>query len=509
MALTIGTVPDEVITNAPEFTVDTSLTEGASYQNLRIRATVYIGGESEAVAVLEQPDGVNDWDFFDILKSFIGKCDAAIGGSDAAIYPTLGSELLSSWGQYDGSFTTFTTSGRQITSAISTLADYAESNDLGSAAIGDVYVVAIDDGYTDTGTFPVLFAMSQSGDPLSDIDLYAGYSGLSGGKHPENHIYFFVMPYADTTPYIFLGNQVGSENFSGNFSVKKITDFKGNPGIYFTIKFQEVYENASDVTTIGATRYSQSYLFVPASVPIGESFDDDYIMDAPSGTSKWLQKSYLSGSNLYAVGKYKIGADMEYRVLGVSTAPYLRNYISTVFSSYTTEDFQAAGWFIGVMNDNVLSIGSSDARFNAIIMATDEAKTEIWQGGNIRVNIENRCFTDMKVLSFVGDLGEEVVLFRGLHTETGRVDKSFFRNLNRARKVLKAYRYVRMKLRTLVETQGVRRLLHELCYTEQDVWMYDEDETSGYKDVTVVSDEVVIGDKNELIESAIDIEYYE
>lgn len=508
MALTIGTVPDEVITNAPLFSCTTSLIEGASYQNLRIRATVYIGGETEAVAVLEQPKGLDNWDFLDLLKSFVGKCDAALLGSDAAVYPTLGSELLTGWTQYASNFTTFTTSGRQITSAISTLADYAKSNDLGNAEVGDVYVVAIDDGYTDTGTFPVLLCMSEVDNPLTSIDLYAGYSGLNGGKHYENHIYFFVMPYDDTTPFVYLGNQVGSENFSGNFSIKKITDFKNNPGIYFTIKFEEVYENASDVTTIGAERYSQSYLFVPAVVPIGESFDDDYIMDA-SGTSKWLQKSYLSGSNVYAVGNYKIGIDMEYRVLGVSTAGYVRNYISTVFSSYVTEDFQAAGWFIGVMNDNVLAIGSSDVRFSAIMMALNEASSEQWQGGNIRVEIESKCFPDIKVLNFIGFMGEEIAMFKGMHTRSGKAEKTYYKTVNRVRKVLKAYRYVSQKLRTLYETDNVREMLYELVCSELPVWLFDDDETSNYKEVTVIDDEVTIEDRDELLESEIEIEYYE
>ena len=80
MALTISTHPEDQITNAPDFTVTTSLTEGASYQNLRIRATIYIGGESEAVAVLEQPKNLDDWDFLDLLRSFVGKADVAVGG---------------------------------------------------------------------------------------------------------------------------------------------------------------------------------------------------------------------------------------------------------------------------------------------------------------------------------------------------------------------------------------------------------------------------------------------
>ena len=95
MALTINTHPAEVITNAPEFDVTTSLSEDPTHQNLRIRATVYQGGVSSPVAVLEQAKGLDDWDLFDLLKSLTGKCDIAVGASDALGGPTTPSQLLS------------------------------------------------------------------------------------------------------------------------------------------------------------------------------------------------------------------------------------------------------------------------------------------------------------------------------------------------------------------------------------------------------------------------------
>jgi hypothetical protein len=172
MALTINTHPDEVITNAPEFDVSTSLTEGASYQNLRIRATIYIGGESEAQAVLEQPKGMDDWDFFEVLKAFCGKCNEAVGGTAGYTKPTFGSELLTGWTNVLSGFETFTTSGREITSAIDSNASggLAGSNDLGAISVGEIYVVAIGTDYVDSGAADELLY-------LNGTNLSAPYSG--------------------------------------------------------------------------------------------------------------------------------------------------------------------------------------------------------------------------------------------------------------------------------------------------------------------------------------------
>jgi len=510
MALTINTFPAEVITNDPSFNVTTSLTEGASYQNLRIRATIYQGGVSEAVAVLENTKNLDDWDLFDLLKTLIGKCDHAVGGTAGYSSPTLGSELLTGWTQHLSNFSTFTTSGRQITSAITSGgggADYAKSNDLGTAAIGDVYIIAIDNGYTDTGTYPVIFKMSESGDPIGAMDLSAGYSGLSSGKNKANHIYFFVMTYADTTPFIFLGNDSEGTNFSGNFSIKKITDFQNNPGIYFTIKFEEVYENASDVTTIGAVLYSQSYLFVPMKMGPGESFTNYLI--TTSG-KKWAQRQWLNGASNTTVGIYKTGIDMDYRIFGICVAPFLTVRIGTAYSGNADFDVYGAGWVMLVMNDGTKALSVNDVKWWAYLFSKDEARTStIYQGATTIVQRDQSCYQDTKALSFIGDLGEETLLFRGMHTLIGKVDKEFYKNVRRMPKVLSAFKKKSMLLRMKYETEYVKRLVHELIYATLPVWMYDPDFTDGYREVTVLTDEAQITDQDALIAPEVEVEYYE
>jgi hypothetical protein len=532
MSLTIGSRPNEVITNEPEISVTTTLTEGASYQNLRIRATIYIGGETEAVAVLEQPKGLDDWDFFEVLRSFIGKCDTAVGGNDGFTAPTYGSELLSAWSESESNFSTFTTSGRVLTSCITSGgggADYAKSNDLGSAAIGDVYIVMVPNGYTDSGSIPVQFVMSQTDDPINASDLNCLYSGLTANKNVEEHIYIFCMPYADTTPYIFLGSDVEGTNFGGMtepMSIKKISNFRNNPGVYFTIKFEEVYENASDVTTIGGERYSQSYLFVPVVVPVGESFENDYLGNSHA-SGKYLVRSYLkayTSATYIPYTKYKYGIGMEMRVMELSTVPYILLQTTPQPLSLVSFNCNNPGWFMSIFNDDTASVDDTLTFWSVVPYSCNEAFDFAYQGLHaINVYAEPKCYPDIKVINFVGDLGEETLMFTGLHSETGKVNKTFYRNVNRVRKVLKAYKYTRMKLRSLLESiplygtlsytfstrKILRELLYQLAYTEQDVWMYDEDEATGYKEVTVIDDDIQISDKNELVESAIDIEYYE
>ncbi|MCK5023752.1 MAG: hypothetical protein KAS04_06250, partial [Candidatus Aenigmarchaeota archaeon] len=149
MALTINTHPSEVITNAPEFNITTSLSEDADHQNLRIRATVYMGGVSAPVAVLEQAKDLDDWDLFDILKSFTGKCNAAIGAATQIVTPTLSSELLTGWIDLLGTFETFTTSGRELTSVIDSNASggVARGNDMGALSLGDIIIVGLENDY--------------------------------------------------------------------------------------------------------------------------------------------------------------------------------------------------------------------------------------------------------------------------------------------------------------------------------------------------------------------------
>lgn len=502
MALTIGTHPGEVITNAPIFSVTTSLTESASIQNLRVRASIYIGGQEDAVAVLEQPKGLATFDLFELLKSLTGKCDVAPFGSTTFNQPGYGSQLITGWTQFAAGFSTFSTSGREIVSAIGS-GDYAESNDLGSGEIGDIWVVGVEQDYTDSGVLgnyiDLVFAETS---PVADphrID----YAGLSGVQLIPNHIYFFRSRVADTTPRVFLGKDSGTVSFAGTFACHKISDFHNNPGVYFEVAFQEVYENSSDVTQVGAASYSDCMLFVPASVRPGENFDD-YILDtSPTGTKKSPSRA--------ADSFYKFGIGMELRAMNLCTGVWMRTNVVIDSGTVTQNNMASMGWGMFTLNETSLPGMDADDEtisFRAEIM-TAYSGSSVYQGVYIVVPTELRCLKDMRAISFVGDLGEETVLFRNLFTKTGSADKTFYKNVQRIRKVLKAYKRKNQVLRSLYETEDFRELVHEMVYTEMPVWLYGTQYDDGYTEVTVISDEADIVDQNELIESEIEIEYYE
>ena len=500
--ITISTHPAKTIINDPSFTVDTSLTEGASFQNLRIRATIYKGGQAEAVAVLEQPDGLNDFDFFDLLKSLTGKCNVVAGGSDFLIQPTLSAELLTGWIDGETEFDTFTTSGRTISSAIeaSSNAAFAASNDLGSFSPGDIIIIGIENGFNNSGgeNVKLVYTDSQSGggSPIKEC-LYAG---LDTGELQEDKIYFILVTASEATPFIALGNSSGDLNFNIISTIKSISDYKNNPGVFFSIKFEEVYENASDVTTIGDESWSDALLFVPTVLRPEEDFDSDYLMDVAAN-------EFLTRTD-EADQKYKFGIGMEMRIMFVSNTPYIKTLFTTDVGTTTSVLTSNAGWGILVISDNATDIDAEDENIIVAIQGFDPTDDELWQSESITINTELNCHPDLKALSFVGDLGEETVVFRGLLSESGAASKSYYRNQNRVRKVLKAYKFIRMLLRTLYESEEAHRLLHELIYTEKDVWMYDSDFTDNYREVTVVTDEVQIENQKELIESEIEVEYY-
>ena len=512
MALTINTHPGEVITNAPEFDVTTSLVEGASYQNLRIRATVYQGGESEAIAVLEQPKGLDDWDLSALLRSLTGKCNQAVGGSTALIGPGLSGELLTGWTNVAGLFETFTTSGRVITSAIDSNASgaVAGSNDMRAGSAGDVYVVGVASDYSDSSLADFVLKLV---DALGgNVKAQNQYAGLTLDKLTANHIYFLLLTEAEAATFIILQSAAGSNgNIAGTFTVNSISDFKNNPGVYFSVKFEEVYENVSDVTTIGAESWSDTLLFMPVDVPVGEALSDYIMKDTWAKFLTRAEKTTASSSSYKTVGNYKVGIGQEYRILGISTSPYLRLKATTPALVPSETDISGAGWFIVIINENITpTFLASYAWYNVLLSScSDGWAAVLYNYVSLNVWQELNCYPDIKALAFVGDLGEETILFKGFQKKTGMPDKSFYKNSNRVRRVLRAYKKIIHMLRTLVESEITRGLLNEMAYSEKDVWMYDSDETAGYKDVTVITDKTDIEDGDRLIESEIEIEYYE
>lgn len=499
MSISLTNRPAESITHSPTVTATTSLVESAGVNNLRLRAKIYIGGESEPVAILEQPKGLDDWDFTDILSSLTGRCNHAAGGSDIHVQPDPGSQLISSWN--NAGFDTFTTSGKQIVSAIvSGTGGACFSNDIGDIDVGDVFVVMIEHDYSDTGISEMSLVLTNQGmgATYDKVEL----AGLSGGKLQANHIYFLMALTSNSLPAIGFESDFSS-NFNGTFSAYKIQDFKNNPGVYFRIRFDEVYENAAGVTTLGSGAYLDTMLFVPVKLRAGESFSD-YLDHGNTG-------KFLSRANDGAT-IFRHGIGMETRMMYVSTSAFLRARLVVDAGSNSENDIPNMGWGIILAN--------SEGGFTYNPAETDETLTfqlySIDEGGGIfftvallTIDCELTCYPKAKALSFVGDLGEETILFRGLESKAGISDKSFRKDRNRVDKVLRAFKKFEHILRTLYETEATRLLLHELTYTEKPVWMSSITAPTEPTEVTVITDEIELSEQDELIENEIELQYYE
>jgi len=366
---------------------------------------------------------------------------------------------------------------------------------------GDIFVVCCENGYNDSaGAGGEAYLGLDTNTGGTSLDCKVEYQGLSADKMTPNHIYFMMAHVTSSIPRLHFKSWGAAGGTAFTSFCRKITDFHNNPGVYYHIKFEEVYENASDVTTTADVEWSDCGLFVPAQVRAGESFSD--FLQAFPGGKKNLSRAEDSF--------FKPDQGFELRVLTLAVGAYIRSKVVGDFGSYQKNDLPNVGWGMFTVNDvSAPGFDSGDETVSVGIDCIINGGGIIYSGAYTVVPMEQRCFPNMKLVNFVGALGDEQFLFRGLHTESGQAEKTYYKNLNRIRKVLNAFKRTRLKLRTLVETQAARRLLHEMTYTEQDVWMYDEDETSGYKEVTVIDDNVIVGDRNELFESSIDIEYYE
>lgn len=655
MALTIATHPEKPVINDPTFEVTTSLTEGSTYNNLRIRAEVYMGGRSGKIATIEQPKGLNTWEFKKLLDRFVRMPDFAIGGSDVIKKPTLGSELLDTWSN-EGDFTTFTTSGREITVADGdgTNNAHAASNDLGSVSEGDILIIGFEN-YADTGTDPVQLTVGEYGDG-SDLQ-EAKYYGQTANK-----ITLVRIAENLSSCYVVLGNIDGNIYLSTKVTIKKITDFINDPSIYFKIKFTEYYENSSGVTTAGASSWSDTLLYIPAIIPNGQSFDSSYLLknadfsvadkyrwhlpsqdelnqmyvnlhlnglggfstslvywssSESSATKAWSQY-FLEGSQLnypkYLVrnirpirsftdisGAYALGdkgpsggwifyiddimgtiyyyeaapADITAAAWSNITATAISITSTTIGSGETNTEriidqsghtgsaaldsanhvFNDSYKFLnkGIRNGEKLSTNESqemrvlfatdetyinawdsDAGFNGaennpgygyiiINSTTIGAATSTWEfaiyavrdsvngqiSEELNLQIDNKCFTDSRVLLYKGDLGTETMFFAGQSDKRHIVDRETYRNTNYEPRTINTQRRTIEKLRTGYQVQELRDLLKELISSELVVWMMDENLTDNYREIAVTSKEVVAKSKDDLIQSEIDIEYYE
>ncbi len=277
MALTINSEPD-IFDNHAKHNVTTSLTEGSSYQNLRIRADLYYKGD--ILATIDQPKGLDDWDFGRILRGLCSPYRPPLNSLVGAL-PKVNSytNKITSWTN-DGvsPFTTHITSDAHFVELTKTPAGYAKtvSNNI-SMVKGRYYAFIISQTVSISGTYPTVTLDDGGSD---------GWQENIVAMNAEYGIYIFMCRNTTATGKIIL------ENLAGNTVAIYVLDtfcheIDPESDIYFgfsapyAIRFTEIYEDVSNVTTAGGT----SDTVVKSFFLVRGNFND-YVLTGD--TSKWL-----------------------------------------------------------------------------------------------------------------------------------------------------------------------------------------------------------------------------
>jgi len=311
MALTRNTSP-EVFDNSGKFNVTTSLTEGASYQNLRIRADLYYKGV--VLATIEQPKGLDDWDFGGILRRLCSHWRPPLNSTSVSLLPKINSytNKITGWTN-DGvdPFSVHTTVGARFTQLEKTPAGAAKtaSNNI-SVVAGRYYAFCIYDYDLTSGEhLTVTF----------DDGTASGWDNNVIVLNAEYGIYLFMCRTTTATGKIYLENQAGDTVVINEvrcycLEIDPETDDYFGFSAPYTVQFTEVYEDVSDVTTEGATEDTEVFSFFNVRGVL-----DDYVCD---GTAKKLLISALDDEWPYFGGNRDITIDAELHIIGITKKYY-------------------------------------------------------------------------------------------------------------------------------------------------------------------------------------------
>jgi len=476
MAITVSSNPGNIDGHG-RFTVATDKTVSSSYNNLRIRAEVY--HEGIVKAVIEKPKGLDTFDFGDILKSlnYGLKLARATGGFMQC--GSFGSSLITGWSAGTGTFTTLTTSGNSITSAISTVAAAAQSNAI-TMAVGELYLAHFT-GFVSSGTNTPQIKLSTGGANWVTIEDRKGV---------------IIMPTSAGSLRIYVGGQT-LQNFSGDFHLRKITTNRLTVGgmlVPYFVVFTEVYEDSSGVTQTSDTATTQTYRYVPASRFVNSAFSS-YVLS--SNTSYFANMTFRDGAAKFhtsGANECFVTFFTEYVQLELVTSAD-----GAAFASYGTADC-AEGWGVIILNTSVLMAGvTSSLRFYIDDWLTSTISAVL------SVGVDARCNSYRAVLEFIGLTGgTEYLAYNGGAVQSLKSDRNYYTDQYGIRKLISQ----RMASSYLLETSFADMYFTDyfaMIFAATDVKLLMGEVTEPV-DVTVVSE----GGKStseELFTNEVEIEF--
>lgn len=319
------------IINSAEYVAATNQAEDSTHKNVRVRAEIYVGGVK--VAVTEQPKALTAFNFNELLRRYI----TPLRYRGNSYYSPPATSVLTGWtADPGGSFSTFTTSGKNITAAVTTTAGYAKSDVIAMAA-GELYALVV---HTQTQNSGDLYARLHDGTNAFDAILIP-----TGDVYNTNRVYWFMAPAAGN--YTIQVGSTGVADWEGEYDVMKMTalDTYGRPLVHYWVNFTEYWEDGSDVTTAGTSSKSLVAGFIH-SQPKYRTFSEFVLKTGSVGNFLTLAQSQSSATY---VSRNKLLADEYQNIVFLSLSP-LCQFQYTKASVETFESITAyAGWGVLAM----------------------------------------------------------------------------------------------------------------------------------------------------------------
>ena len=493
MALTINSYPAN-IDNAAAFNVTSSLSEDASHVNLRVRASIY--HEGIVKAIIEQPVGLLDFNFAEILKTLVPGIKLARNTGDIVNTGTVGSNLITGW--TNSGYDTFTTTGNVISSAIDASGSGVScaSNTI-AVAVGDLLVLTADPYTSTLGTRRFNF---------STTAVLKQYSYAT----PLKNVGTILMCTTAGNLTIVVEETDGACNWLGTFFLYKITtnrDTIGGPLCSYLAFFEEYWETAAGVTTLGADTsgsvYNNIYRFVTAEGD--ENAFSSYVLTAQADPNPYLFANKTLRDN---VTKFFTVNPMEYFVCFFT--PYVHHrfyYIKDSdnepvgYGSWIQADCHE-GWGIIIVNiGELMSSVTNKVSFRLL-----EYGSTYYVSEKMTIYIDTSQIDERVILEFLGLVGgQEYLAFEGVEDIRFITERSYYKGASKNRKPLSYCGINRQSLETRFKDMNNAAYLKSLLVSEAVKKL--EDSYAAPTEVTVLTEEVTISKGVEMFTNRLDIEY--
>lgn len=520
MSITVSSRPsDKAITNRPKYTMTTSIVEGSSYQNVRIRGTLYVDGE--VAGIIENPQGVNDFDFTKMLDAIAGKFKADFVSSSKTLSPvTSGTNLISSWTDVNGNMSETNSTNRLQGSPNGGGTMWFRSTDMGALNAGDIIVLVIgtSSNIGDYGSdlpFPELRLSESSSVDTDVIDTnICGYTINNTFKG----LFYFMATEDMTASYLWLGNinvttysSYGIDMYYYAWKVPSGRDAQYNmPCVYHKVVFQTYYEDSSNVTQSPSTELEDSMstmLYAPVKTQNALS---DYVVYPTSSSVKFPCKSI--GLDNVSKHFYYHKSYTFLRILVLNRFGYgTRLYYSIDNATYSYDIIYHGGWFmINVQSASFLSAATTSLR---LYVYEDGYTSSVVH----EIELSAKCFDEPVVLDFQGLLGNENIVLNGVKNRKLSAGKEMYKNKYGMNLPVSRTRVKKITVETNNQPEEYNELLGELLCSIKDILMYSadsnlyEEEDGGVANClpVAINTEIIEEDSDmDLINNKIELTYY-